>query len=320
MDLLVGDIGGTHCRFGRVGSGSFLPDAVAIENDDDHESFADAVAAYLDRSGRTPVSAAFAVAGPVHGRRARLTNRGWDVDADALARRFGFGRVELMNDFVAQASALPYLDADETRPIGRAEPVADAPKAALGPGTGLGVSAILPVDDGWLPVASEGGHVELAAVTAREAAVFDAIRRASGRVSAETALSGAGLPRLFDAIAAADGGAPPASLSPAEVTKRAEAGDPAAVEAVALFLGVLARFAGDVALTFGARGGVYLCGGVLPKMLGLLDDRAFRAAFEAKAPHEAIMRDTATLVVTSPIAGLIGCAGAMSRLAGATGR
>ncbi|GLK57406.1 glucokinase [Methylopila capsulata] len=310
MTLLVGDIGGTNSRFGLVAQGDLRPDGVRTIRNDDHSSFEEAVAAYLDGAAERPKRAAFALAGPVAGRAAKLTNRDWPIDADALQTRLGLDHVALLNDFVAQASALPHFQAGETTPIGDVAPSNAASKAALGPGTGLGVAGLLLTDGAWLPVPSEGGHIELAAVDAREFAIFALIRRGFGRISAEHVLSGPGLRRLHEALAAVEGAAPP-DLEPAEIVAQAEAGDASAAEAVALFLRLLARFAGDVALTFGAQGGVYLCGGVAPKLLGLLDVAAFRAAFEAKRPHEALMRKTATVVVTSEVAGLIGCAAAV---------
>lgn len=313
MRLLVGDIGGTNSRFGLVNDGGVRPSAIEVEKGGDHPNFEDALAAYLERAPAKPDHAAFAIAGPTHGRRAKLTNRDWTVDADALERRFGIGRVELMNDFVAQAACLPHLDAGEMETIGDTSPDDDAAKAAVGPGTGLGVAGLLRYGDRWVPVPSEGGHVEFAAATDREAALFAVIRRRQGRVSAEMALSGGGLAELYMAARAVDGlsGDP---VGAADVTVRAEDGEALAREIVAIFIGALARFMGDVALTFGARGGVYLCGGVVPKLMKVADLSSFRADFEAKAPHEALMRETATVLVTSPIAGLIGCAATANSL------
>lgn len=311
MTTLVGDIGGTHGRFAEVEPGAVTPRAVGVEDGDDHARFEDAVAAYLEKSGARPARAAFAVAGPVSdGRHARITNRqSWEIDADALERRFGFERVAVMNDFVAQAASLPHLPADEVRTIGAPTGERQGVKVAVGPGTGLGVAALVPVNGRWTPLASEGGHIEFAAVDAREAAAFKIIRRARGRVSAEDVVSGPGLARLHDALAEADGHAAPGLDAPA-VTAAAVDGDAAALATVTLFLTMLARFAGDMALTFGASGGVYLCGGVVPRLLPMLDAAAFRAVFEAKGPHRAMMAATATMVVTSPVAGLIGAAAA----------
>jgi len=301
-DLLVGDVGGTNCRFGLVQPGALRVTSIETMKDDRFAAFEEAVAAYLEMTGARPARAIVAVAGPVRDGAASLTNRDWTIDAGALARRFGLGGgVELVNDFVAQAASLPHLPPDALRRIGGPEPRPDATKAAVGPGTGLGVAALLRAGGEWLPVPSEGGHVELAAVNDREAAAFAQIRRAHGRVSAEHVLSGPGLARLHHAL---HGGA---ELPAAQVSERAAQQDPSALETVRIFLSILARFSGDVALTFGA-GAVYFCGGVLPKLIDFVDPEVFRSGFEAKGPHAEMMRETATLLVTSSVAGLIGCA------------
>lgn len=307
MTLLVGDIGGTNCRFGLIEGDAYRPDEVRIEPGDDHAAFEDAVAAYLEKTGARPSHAALAIAGPVAGRDARLTNRqNWIFDADALERRFGFERVELMNDFVAQAASLPHLDPSELTPIGDAEP-AELTKVALGPGTGLGVAGLLRDRGLWIPVPSEGGHIELAGVDDREAAILAIVRRSVCRVSAETLNSGLGMPRLHAAIAELEGRAPPQAETP-DIVARAIEGEPAALQTAQTFLTMFARFAGDMALVFGARGGAYVCGGVVPRLQSVIDPAAFRAAFEAKAPHEAMMRGIATILVSSDVSGLVGCA------------
>lgn len=307
MTLLVGDIGGTNGRFGLTPEGSLRPNHVRVLANDDFASFEDEVALYLENAPERPRRAAFALAGPIVGRATPLTNRDWTIDADAVERRFGLERVTLLNDFVAQACALPHFEAHDVTAIGGVAPTDEHAKAAVGPGTGLGVAGLLRLGGGWAPIASEGGHIELAAVDAQEAAVFDLVRRDFGRVSAERVLAGPGLGRLHRALAAVEG-VHVDRLEPAEVAARAASGDPHAAEAVRLFLRLLARFVGDMALTLGAHGGVYLCGGVAPKLLGQIDAKAFRTAFEAKRPHEDLMRATATVVVTSEVAGLLGVA------------
>lgn len=315
-DLLVGDIGGTNGRFGLVDPDGLRPRRVLVEEGAAHASFAAALAAYLDKTGARPRRAALAVAGPVgEDGRARVTNRpSWEMDPRDLKRRFGFDDVLVINDFVAQAASLPHLDPSETVPIGAASPRGDV-KAAVGPGTGLGVAALIPDGGGWRPLASEGGHVDFAPLDAVEAAAFEIIRRKTGRVSAEHVVSGPGLALLHDALAEAEGLSLP-GIAPGEIAAAAAAGEPQALATARLFLTMLARFAGDVALTFGARGGVHLCGGVTPNLMPVLDPEAFRAAFEAKSPHEAMMRGIATVVVTSPVAGLVGAAAVATRARG----
>lgn len=312
--LLVGDIGGTHGRFALAGA-DLRPEHTSVEEGGAHPDFASALAAYLDTSGVTADVAAFAVAGPVTaGETARVTNRrNWTFDVEALKRRFGFSRVVVMNDFVAQAAALPHLAGEELVALGPGLPAPHGLKVAVGPGTGLGVAALAPEGAGWRPLPGEGGHVELAAVNQREWAAFELIRRELGRVEAEAAISGPGLARLHRALAQLDG-AEATEASAADIVAAAGRGEARSLETVRLFLGMLARFCGDLALTYAAEGGVYICGGVAPKMLDLIDHAAFRSAFEAKAPHGELMRKTATAVVVSPVAGLLGCAAEARRL------
>lgn len=311
--LLIGDIGGTHGRF-ALARADFGPERIGVEEGDAHPDFESALAAYLEKSGVKADIAAFAVAGPVTaGETARVTNRrNWTFDVESLKRRFGFSSVIVMNDFVAQAAALPHLTADEIAPIGPT-PRMGGMKVAVGPGTGLGVAALAPEGPGWRPLPGEGGHVELAAVSGREWAAFELIRTQLGRVEAEAVISGPGLLRLHRALAQLDG-REAAEADAAAIVLAARRGETRALETVGLFLDMLARFCGDLALTYAAEGGVYICGGVAPKMLDLIDPDAFRAAFEAKAPHEALMRRMATTVVVSPTAGLLGCAAQARRL------
>lgn len=316
--LLVGDIGGTNGRFALVEQGSTRPIEIDVEPAEAHATFEDALGAYLSRLGETPRRAAFAVAGPLDADgRGRITNRpAWRIDPESLRRRFGFEQALTLNDFVAQAASLPHLEAGEQTPIGDVRPT-EATKAALGPGTGLGVAALVREDGGgWLPLPSEGGHVGLAAGDQREAAAIERVRAKAGRVEAETLLSGKGLPLLHAALGELDGRPAEGDAGTPEIVDRALAREPAAAETARVFLTMLARFAGDMALVFGARGGVYLCGGVTPRLLPVIDAPAFRAAFEAKAPHEAMMREIATMLVTSPVAGLVGCAAYAQRSGG----
>ncbi|MDR4305690.1 ROK family protein [Chelatococcus sambhunathii] len=312
--LLVGDIGGTHGRF-ALARADLRPERIGVEEGDAHPDFESALAAYLGKYDVKADTAAFAVAGPVTaGETARVTNRrNWAFDVESLKRRFGLSRVIVMNDFVAQAAALPHLTVDEIAPIGPAPRQIGGMKVAVGPGTGLGVAALAPEGPGWRPLPGEGGHVELAAVTGREWAAFELIRAELGRVEAEAVISGPGLLRLHRALAQLDG-REAKEADAAAIVLAARRGETRALETVGLFLDMLARFCGDLALTYAAEGGVYVCGGVAPKMLDLIDPDAFRAAFEAKAPHEALMRRMATTVVVSPVAGLLGCAAQARRL------
>jgi glucokinase len=301
--VLLADIGGTHSRFALLAAHN-RPEQVVSWDNDRFSSLEDAIAAYLADISTKPVAGVFAVAGPVTGRKVALTNRHWLIDLDHLAARFHFSRADAINDFEAQAWALTQLQSDDYRSLG------DAPRAqslhgvkvVLGPGTGLGVAALVPVGVGWQPIATEGGHVSFGAANKDEEPVFARLHEA-GPVSAESVVSGSGLPRLHSAL---NPGAPP--LHAETIVKHAQAGDAAAIATIRLFVRLLGRFAGDVALTFKAIGGVYIAGGVAGKLGSLLDEAILRDAFEAHPPYGTLLKSMPTYLVTAAHPGLIGCA------------
>lgn len=304
--VLLGDIGGTNSRFALVDRGSVVPEDVRYYRNADHPVLADAVRTYLTDTGRRADSAVLAIAGPVAGEIVGPTNLArWRFRPPALCGELGLNRLEVINDFEAVARALPHLAADETATIGPVETgVARANMAVLGPGTGLGVGALVRAGDRWAAVPSEGGHAEIGAPRGSWSAAHAAILSEVGRVSGEHVLSGSGLERIDAALR---GGGP--RRSAAEIGARALAGDEAAArEAALLFFDYLARFSGDVALMFAAKGGVFLYGGVAQKLSALLDPLAFRAGFEAKSPLEPFLRAIPTKLITAPCPGLAGCA------------
>lgn len=278
--VLLADIGGTNARFAvldgnRAGPIAHIPVA-------DHARFTDALAAYL-RSTESGIDAAvLAVAGVVAGERCALTNNPWVVDAAELCSTFGFAGVRLINDFEAIAWALPHFAAADLLRIGGGAPEPGAPLAVLGPGTGLGVAAFVPAIGGGSVIRSEGGHATLAGASPREDAVIAQLRQKFGHVSAERALSGPGLENLYTAIAALDGIAVP-QRSAAAITDAARSGLCAVSRAALdMFCALLGDVAGNLALTFGARGGVYIAGGIIPRLCDDLVRSAFRTRFEGK--------------------------------------
>lgn len=270
LDLLLVEIGGTHTRCAVCRAGD-APVDIALFDNAEYPDVESVVAAYLRRStGEPPRRAALAVAAPVDERPIRLTNLGWTVDLDRLEERFGWSASVVVNDFDALACAIPALAPEELMSVrpGTAEP--GAPLIVLGPGTGLGVSGLVPRGDAWYAVSGEGGHVTLAAATDREAEVLRELRREYGHVSAERVLSGPGLLALYRAVAGE-----PATDTPLGVSRLADSGDPHALETLELFFGFLGTIAGNLALILGARGGVYLGGGILPE----IRDRLLRSGF-----------------------------------------
>ncbi|MFD9945002.1 glucokinase [Nonomuraea sp. NPDC059023] len=304
LPWLVADVGGTNARFGLVTAPGEAPSHVAVLAGADHASLPDAVAAYLaDHAGGVrPGAACVAVAGPIGGDSYQLTNLPWS----GSVRDLGVPYAVLLNDFEALAVSLPHLGADDLADLGGPVP-GDGIKAVLGPGTGLGVAGLVPADHGWIPVPGEGGHVSVPVHDEREQEIVAALRAQGLRhVEAEHVLSGPGLARLYRALALVNGAAPEDGLSAAEIVARA--GDPLCAETVDVFCAMLGTFAGNVALTLGARGGVYIGGGVLPRIVERVRASAFRRRFAASPSMSGYLSSIATTLIVAPQPALTGAA------------
>ncbi len=288
---LLADIGGTRARLGlEVAPGRI--DAVALHSCDDFPGVDALLAAYLRDRGSPPVRhAAIAIANPVAGDAVRMTNRDWSFSVSGLQRALDFSRLVVMNDMVAMAMALPRLTPDELRRVGDAGEVCAGVKVLLGPGTGLGVGALVPLRDAagdddpgtWMPVASEGGHISFAPADETECRLLEVLWRRFPHVSAERIVSGTGIPLLHAALCVVNGAPEDPAATAEEVVGRARAdGDSTAAQCLSVFSAMLGGIAGNLALTYGARGGVYLTGGVIPRLGERFDAAAFRRRFEAK--------------------------------------
>jgi glucokinase len=312
LKALLADIGGTNARFALLDEGAIgTPVVLKVAG---FATAEDAVAEALTRlaPGARVARAVFALAGPVIEEPVRLTNAPWSFSSAGIASRFGFDTVRLVNDFMALAHALPRLGSAELRAIGGGRRDPAAPMLVLGPGTGLGMAGYLPGP--CLAVATEGGHAGLAPTDAWQDRVVAALRARCGRAGAEEALSGRGLGNLHAVVAALRG--MPASERDAPWVVANAAADPAAGEALRLFLDLLARFAGDMALAWGARGGVYLAGGILPRLAERIDFPAFRARFDDGAPMTAWLQDVPLHLVIHPAPAFHGLAALAGMLEG----
>jgi glucokinase len=298
---LVADIGGTNARFAIVGK-TGAPTRLGVLACGDFRNLGDAVEAYLGSItlAERPACAAIAVASPVTGDRITLTNRkSWSFSTEALQRRLGLQDLTVVNDFIAIALAVPALKPVDLHKIGPGKAMAGAPIAVLGPGTGLGVSLLVPDGRRWLPVATEGGHVTLPATDEQDEALITLLRSRFGHVSAERVLSGPGLVNLYDAVCAA-AGKPAAPLTPAQITDRGLSGkDRLARATLDRFCALLGTVAGDLALTTGALGGLYIAGGIVPRFARHLARSPFRARFEAKGRFKSYLRRIPVHVVTA---------------------
>jgi glucokinase len=295
---LLADVGGTHARLAWVAAPGEAIGRVADYAGDADSGIEAVVDAYLaEQRLAPPRAAAVGIAASVLGDEVAMTNRPWRFSIAALQRRWGVERLLVLNDFAALAHGLPSARADELQPVGGGAALKGEPMALLGPGTGLGVSGLLCSPAGPVAVAGEGGHATLAAADAGEARVLDRLRGEFGHVSAERVLSGAGIVNLYRA-ASAFAGRPAEDLDAAAITARATAGDdPVAGEAVDLFLAFLGGFAGNLALTLGARGGVFIAGGIVPRLGNRIDRSLFRRRFEAKGRFRPYLAAIATQVV-----------------------
>jgi glucokinase len=309
--ILLGDIGATNARFALLADGIVGP--VQWFEVGDFPRFTDAVSSFLNggRDQSSVTGAVLAVAGPVEGGRCSLTNCPWKIDSVELRAELRFAEVHVVNDFQATAFSLPHLSADDLCALGAGRAVPDAPMAVLGPGTGFGVACLVPGAQGPVVIPSEGGHASFAATSRREDAIIDHLRGQFGHVSAERVISGSGLENVYRAIAALDG-VEPVLRDAAEITKAA-LGDtcPTARAALDMFCAMLGSVAGNVALMFGARGGVYIAGGIAPRIVDHLQRSEFRARFEDKGrfrsyleaiPSHVIMRSAATFIGLKSIA------------------
>ena len=310
LSSVVADIGATNIRFARLtpqgNPGPIVKFATAKFSD-----FTAALAHFLElEGGPMPVRIALAVAGPVYGDEVKLTNAQWQFSIRRLTKELNLEQLEVVNDLEAMALVLPNLDPEDAVPIGEdaGNGSIRAPMAVLCPGTGLGIAGLVPVENGWRPVATEGGHTSLSPLTAKEMAAWQFLQERYGRVSVERVLSGPGLVELYKALASLEG-REAGVVSPEYIVSLALKGEsPLALETVEIFCGWLGDVAGDVALMYVARGGVYLAGDILLTIFEILKRSQFRHRFENKGRGSGIVTATPTFLISCESPVLRGCA------------
>ena len=307
---LVGDIGGTHARFGWYSRSGAPIAQTATYPCSEYDSIEEAIARYLrSMSLNTPSRFALGVASPITSDTVKMTNHHWVISVPRLKSQFNVDSGVLINDFVALASAVPALRAEHLRSLGPRITAERAPIGVLGPGTGLGVASLIPVGDAdYLPIAGEGGHVTLAASNAREANVVSVLREHYGHASAERAISGPGLRAIYDALLHIDK-VDKTERSPEEIGRSAiEQKDAQSVEAVQIFTSFLGNVAGNLALTLGAFGGIFIGGGIVAKLGSAFDESLFREKFEDKGRFAAYLKRVPTQLITHESPALLGAA------------
>ena len=318
---LLGDIGATNARFGLLDTSGRIGRTRVLACRD-HAGLVEAAEAYLEaarfdsteaaRPPLRPGAAAIAVAGPVTDDQVTFINHPRSFSQVAMKSRLGLDRLLIVNDFGAVAAAAPHLGMSDLGWISNeVAPDIYVPKTmigVLGPGTGLGVGGILPIGGRWVALTGEGGHVSLAPTTERESRVLEAMRRRFGYVSAERALSGPGLVNLYSILAEIDG-ATPKPYIPAQITEGAVAGgDPHCREALEMFAEMLGTVAGNLALTLGAKGGIYIGGGIVPRLGSAFPALRFRRRFEDKGRLHPYLADIPSFVIRHPFPAFVGLA------------
>ncbi|MDP2324543.1 MAG: glucokinase [Gammaproteobacteria bacterium] len=303
MGWLVADIGGTNTRCAIAKPGGAVENIEAFRNRE-FPGLDRLLAAYLGAlpPRERPEEAVIAIAAPIRGDEIRMVNINWTFSVSALARTLSLKRVIPLNDFAAQAYALPVLGSHDLCQVGGGQAVDRAPRVVVGPGTGLGTAGLVRVAGRWHAITGEGGHVTMAPSDEREARIVALGRERFGHCSAERLISGAGLAFLYGALNAG------IVLTPAEVGTRIEAGETAALEALDVFFQLLGTVASNLALTFAAFGGVYIGGGITPRYVEQFQASGFRTRFEDKGRYRPFLADIPTWVITADQPALRGLA------------
>ncbi|KAG1402127.1 hypothetical protein G6F59_012940 [Rhizopus arrhizus] len=313
--VLVADIGGTNARFALADTSldaPLLKDSIREYAVAEFPSLGDAARHHLEQIGASAGRGVFAVAGRVDGDEARITNHPWVISRSRTAAMLGFDELHLINDFAAQAMAISLLQPEDVIQVGGAAWVPGKPGqprnyAVIGPGTGLGVGGLILRHGRCYPLETEGGHVSFPPGTPEEIRILEILSEQFGRVSNERLICGPGLVNIHRAVCEM-AGIDPGQLQPVDVTARALHGDPQAMRTVDVFCAVFGAIAGDLVLTQGAWDGVFLTGGLTPKMLDSLQHSGFRQRFEHKGRFSSIMARVPSLAVMHPHAGLLGAA------------
>jgi glucokinase len=304
---LVADIGGTNARFAMVADGS----SVALEPRNlicaDYETIVDATLTYLDLVALgKPWQAAMSIASPVTGDALNMTNHSWSFSVSESREALGLKRLKVLNDYTALALALPTLGDSQRIQVGGGAGLAGHPLAVLGPGTGLGVSGIIPAGDHWVPLETEGGHASYGPLDAREQMIIEIMRERLEHVSAESLVSGRGLSLIYEVITRLEQGSG-TRLTPIEVTQRALTLEcPLALETLSVFCNVFGSVAGNLALTLGARGGVYIGGGIIPRIVDFFMRSGFRERFEKHGRLTPYLRAIPTYIINTDYPALTG--------------
>ena len=309
---LLADIGATHARFAlQTAPGAYR--GVRVLRCDDFSGIVPMLRFYLDEhAGARLHHGALALANPVDGDTVRMTNRPWEFSTDAVRRELGFDTLLIVNDFTALAMAIPGLKESDLMQVGAGKPVPGAVLGVLGPGTGLGVSGGIPTVDGFVTLGSEGGHVNFAPSDEREFAILQTAWREWSHVSNERLISGPGMEIIHRALAERNGMDAAPRTSAAIIAGALDDGDPLCLEVLECFCGMLGSAAANLAVTLGAFGGIFIGGGIVPRLGEWFRTSPFRARFEAKGRFSSYLSDIPTYVISTPHVAFDGVANILS--------
>jgi len=297
---LLADIGATHARFALETAPGVLRQT-AVLRCDAFSGIVPLLNAYLDEHGGERIAhAAFAMANPISGDLVRMTNRDWQFSTDEVRRTMGWSTLLIVNDFTALAMALPGLQAGDVLQVGGGKPAPHAVAGVLGAGTGLGVSGVIPTADGFITLGSEGGHVNFAPADEREFAILQYAWREWPHVSNERILSGPGMELVYRALAERNGVQAPARTAAEIVSCALEENDTLCLEVLECFAGMLGGAAANLAVTLGAFGGIFIGGGIVPRIAQWFATSPFRARFEAKGRFTDYLAQIPTYVIMTP--------------------
>ncbi|MDP3671969.1 MAG: glucokinase [Telluria sp.] len=315
---LLADIGGTNARFAlEVAPGEFRH--IEVLACDAYPTLAHALHAYLGMAGLAAGAirhAGLAIANPVDGDLVRMTNHHWEFSIEAMRRACGFDTLLVVNDFSALARSLPHLAAEHKRQVGAGSARPCSPLGLVGAGTGLGVSGLIPAGEGWSALRSEGGHVSFSPADETEVAILQFAWRTLGHVSAERFLSGDGIELIHRALAL-HAGLPAPTLRAEQIARRACAAECALCDqAIETFCGMLGTVAGNLAITLGAQGGIYIGGGIVPKLGERFERSSFRARFERKGRFSGYLAQVPTFVITAEYPAFLGVSTILSEKLG----
>ena len=296
---LLADIGATHARFAlQTAPGVFR--SVRVLKCDDFEGIVPLLQFYLADHEEPLHHAALAVANPVNGDQVRMTNRAWQFSTDAVRRELGLQTLLIVNDFTALAMAIPGLTPNDLMKVGAGAPAGNAVVGVLGPGTGLGVSGVIPTVDGFVTLGSEGGHVNFAPADEREFAILQFAWKEWPHVSNERLISGPGMEIIYRALAHRNGVKAVPRTSPEIISGALDEQDALCLEVLDCFCGMLGGAAANLAVTLGSFGGIFIGGGIVPRMGEWFASSPFRARFEAKGRFSSYLADIPTYVITTP--------------------